>query len=182
MPSPPHGLSLPRIGLKDEGQTMDQNAKVGSDPKASEKVVSDDDFGASEQDKMERRYASEETKRNDPGKSIAHSGTGPRDAGVGGNDSGPGSSSGGDMDAGGDALTGVADPHQHPPHQKPGNAGPTQQPVLDPPVVQNQPARSGALDNDSSTSSADVNNETEHDNEGFKGDVTADEASGNSSQ
>lgn len=155
-----------------------ESNKVGSSSDEAAKVVGERDFGVHEDDVRERNYVSEETKRNDPGKGIAHSGTGPRTSGVGGNDSGRGSSSGGDMDAGDDALIGIGDKNLHPPHQQPhqpGQGKPRQ--TLNPPVMPDDPTRAGTLDNESSTSAADVNNEV-HQGNSFKGDVTADEATG----
>lgn len=154
---------------------------VGSDPKAAAAVVGKNDFGVHEGDVAERNYASQETRRNDKGASIARSGTGERTAGVGANDSGPGSGSGGDIDVDADSLTGVADPHLKSVPQRPASPSAKRE-VFDPPIMDRQPARSATLDNDSSTSAADVNNETQHNNEAFKGDITADEASGNSSR
>ena len=160
---------------------MNDQSKVGSDPAAADAAVGKKDFGVHEDDVVERTYVSEETKRSDPGKAVERSGTGPRDSGVGANDSGPGSGSGGDIDVGGTALTGVADPNQHPPHGKsPAATGPRE--TLDPPVIDNDPARAGTLDNDSSTSAADVTNETQRDGNANKSDLTADEAGGNSSK
>ena len=157
-----------------------KNDKVGSSPDAAGKVVGEADFGAHADDRVDRSYVSEEIKRHDPGKSVARSGTGPRTSGVGANESGSGSGSGGDVDADDAALVGIGDENLHPPHNQPHPSIPaSQRPVLQKPAVDlRNPARAGELDNDSSTSAADVNNETENDNPGFEGDVTADEATG----
>ena len=160
---------------------MPQEDKVGSNPEAANDVVKDGDFGVHEDDRVEREYASKQTRREDKGAGVERSGTGPRDSGVGGNDSGPGSSSGGDLDVGGDALTGVGDPNRQPVESKP-NTEPVDRKPLDPPVIDNDPARAGHTDSDASTSAADVTNETHRDGNAFKADVTADEASGNSSK
>lgn len=109
------------------------------------------------------------------------SGFGLRTAGAGGNESGRGSSSGGDFDADDAALIGIADPHLHPPqYQRRPTIPASQRPVLDPPAVDlRNPARTGDLDNESS-SAADVTHETVDLTPGFKSDVTADEATGQS--
>jgi hypothetical protein len=152
--------------------------KVGSDPEAARRFVSRRDFGAPEEDRVEREYASSETRRNDPGSGTARSGPGTRTSGVGGNESGRGSSSGGDVDADDAALIGIGDPNVNPsrPQAQP-SIGASQRPTLNPPVVDlNDPARAGELDTDASTSAADVNND--EDAPGFEGDLTADEATG----
>ena len=161
---------------------MSNTSKVGSDASAADQASGEGDFGVNPNDKVERTYASSATEHQDPGKAQPRSGTGDRTAGVGGDDVGRGSSSGGDVDVGNDALTGVADPAQHRVPQESSGGDAADRPVLDPPVVASDPARAGTLDNDSSTSAAGVNNETQHDNEAFKGDITSDEASGNSSR
>ena len=153
--------------------------KVGSSTEAAGHMVGKDDFGAHEDDVIERDYVSQETRKEDPGHGTTRAGTESRTAGVGGNDSGRGSSSGGDIDTGADALIGIGDPDTQSPHVKPTAAAPGGRPVLDPPAVNTiDPTRGGVLDNDSSTSAADVNNETEQTGNSFKGDVTADEATG----
>ena len=161
---------------------MKDDVKPGSHPEKTDQLVSDKDFGAAETDVTERNYVSEETKRNDPGKSTARSGTGPRTSGVGGNDSGPGSSSGGDVDVGNNSLVGIGDPHQQTVSSPRSEPSPVAEPLPRGSVMPADPTRAGALDNDSSTSAADVNNETEHGDPAFKGDITADEATGNSSR
>ena len=161
---------------------MPQEDKVGSSPEAADAVVKEDDFGVHESDRTEREYASQQTRREDKGAGVERSGTGSRDSGVGGNDSGPGSSSGGDIDVGGTALTGVGDKNtQAPVGEQQQTELPDRKP-LDPPVINDDPARAGHTDSDASTSAADVTNETHRDGNAFKGDVTADEASGNSSK
>lgn len=162
---------------------QNSNTKVGSDPEAAGKVVSENDFGAREDDPVERHYVSSETRRQDKGGGVAHSGTGTRTSGVGGNDSGRGSSSGGDVDADDAALIGLGDPNVNPPRrQAQKSVGAADRPVLDPPAVDlSDPARTGDLDNASSTSADDVTNETVDTRPGFEGDITADEATGQSS-
>ena len=152
--------------------------KVGSDPEAARQFVGKRDFGAPEDDRAEREYVSNETRRNDPGGGIAHSGSGDRTSGVGGNESGRGSSSGGDMDADDAALIGFGDPNLNPPRRQPQPSIPaSQRPPIDPPVVDlSNPTRAGELDSEASTSAADVNND--EDAPGFEGDITADEATG----
>ncbi len=154
---------------------MSTDPKPGSQRDAV--TPSDSDFGVHAGDKQAANYVSEETRRNDPGKAPVRSGIGPRDSGVGGYDVGPGSSSGGDIDVGGTSLTGVGDPHQKP-HEHGSEAADTKtlDPLDTPVVMSGQQLASG-----SSTSADGMNNETQHNNEGFKGDVTMDEASGNSS-
>jgi len=80
---------------------MANNAKqkVGSSPDAARNFGSDKDFGAKEDDRVERDYASKSIRSQDPGAQPGRStGDGQRTAGVGANDSGPGSGSGGDLD------------------------------------------------------------------------------------
>jgi hypothetical protein len=149
------------------------NVKPGSNPSAT--PVAEGDFGVKATDTHEREYVSKETLQNDPGRAVARSGTGPRDTGVGSSDSGPGTGSAGELDVSSDALTGVADKNQHPPTAPSPEAG--ERPVMDPPVV--NPDAAGS---DASTSADDVTNETQHDSNAFKGDITMDEASGNSSK
>ncbi len=161
---------------------MSDSNKVGSDADAADAASGSGDFGVDPTDRIERTHASASTEQRDPGKAQPRSGTGPRTSGVGGDDVGRGSSSGGDVDVGNDALTGVADPHQHSVRQGTSGGDPADRPVLDPPVVHSDPARAGTLDNASSTSADGMNNETQHDNQAFKGDITSDEASGNSSR
>ena len=138
--------------------------------------------GGDQLDRNEREYVSQDARKQDPGHGTTRSYDNERTSGAGGNDSGRGSSSGGDVETGADALTGVADPNQHAPHQKQTAVRPEDRPMLDTPVIAADPARSGTLDNDSSTSAADVNNETQHGDDSFKGDLTMDEATGNSSK
>ena len=165
---------------------MSTSDKVGSNPDAAKDVAGEGDFGVSaantEGDRMTREYVSGETRKQDPGHGTTRSHDNDRTSGVGGNDSGPGSSSGGDLDVGGTARTGVADPNQHAPHAAQTAARPGDRPVLDQPVTAADPTRSGAYDGASSTSADGMNNETQHDDNAFKGDVTMDEASGNSSK
>src|SRR5687767_5564799 len=125
-----------------------QKPKVGSDPRAAAKVIGKGDFGAHEDDRIEREYVSEETRRNDPGGGTARSGTGTRTSGVGGNESGRGSSSGGDIDADDEALIGIGDKNLNPPHRPVHRSIPaSQRPILDPPAVDlTDPTRSGELD------------------------------------
>lgn len=160
-----------------------KTGKVGSDPGAATNVVGKRDFGALEDDRIERSYASQETRRQDKGGGVAHSGSGLRTSGVGGNESGRGASSGGDMDADDSALIGIGDVNLNPPRRQPQPLVPaSQRPTLDPPAVDlRNPSRSGELDNDSSTSAADVENETADPRPGFEGDITPDEATGQSS-
>ena len=160
------------------------NDKVGSSRAAAGNVVGGKDFGAREDDRVERNYTSENTKRSDPGGGVARSGEGDRVSGVGGNESGRGSSSGGDVDAGEDALVGIGDRNLHPPHNQPQpSITASQRPVLPAGAAMNtrDPARTGDLDNESSTSAADVTNETVDSPPGFEGDVTSDEATGGAS-
>ena len=158
-----------------------QPGKVGSDPDAAGKVVAQHDFGAPEGDPIEREYASREARRQDKGGGVAHSGE-DRMSGVGGNESGRGSSSGGDIDSDDAALVGIGDPHLHPPQGQPQPSIPaSRRPTLDPPALDlRNPARTGDLDNESSTSADDVTNETIDPIPGFEGDITADEATGQS--
>jgi hypothetical protein len=73
--------------------------KVGSDPQAARKVGGKGDFGAPENDPIERDYASQETKHADPGASPQRiPDRTDRVSGVGSNVGGPGSGSGGDID------------------------------------------------------------------------------------
>jgi hypothetical protein len=73
--------------------------KVGSDPQAARKVGGKGDFGAPENDPIERDYASQETKHADPGASPQRiPDRGDRVSGVGSNVGGPGAGSGGDID------------------------------------------------------------------------------------
>ncbi|HEY7118104.1 MAG TPA: hypothetical protein VH475_16060 [Tepidisphaeraceae bacterium] len=73
--------------------------KVGSDAGAARTIGGQGDFGVSEGDTRGRQYASENTRRSDPGAAPPHAGENQgRVAGVGLNDSGVGSSSGGDLD------------------------------------------------------------------------------------
>lgn len=156
--------------------------KVGSDPRAAGKIISKKDFGAPEDDRIERSYVSQETHRQDKGGAVAHSGSNLRTSGVGGNESGRGASSGGDMDADDAAMIGIGDPNMNPRRRQPQPLIPaSQRPQLNPPAVDlRNPARSGELDNDSSTSAADVENETVDPRPGFEGDITPDEATGQS--
>ena len=151
--------------------------KVGSSPEDAAHMIGKGDFGVHESDVVERNYVSEETKRNDPGGGVARSGTGPRDSGVGGDDAGRGSSSGFDVDN--DSLVGIGDPNKKTPVSPQTAAKPGERPVLEQPAVDlSNPTRAGALDNDSSTSADDANNETMQTGNSFKGDVTSDEAAG----
>jgi hypothetical protein len=71
----------------------------GSSSDDAREVGGESDFGAAENNRTARSYASENTKRADPGAAQPRSGSeGVRVSGAGGNDSGPGSSSGGDLD------------------------------------------------------------------------------------
>jgi hypothetical protein len=151
--------------------------KVGSDPEAARRFVGKRDFGAAEDDRIERDYVSGETRRHDPGAGVAHSGS-ERTSGVGGNESGRGSSSGGDVDADDAAIIGIGDPNVNPSRRQSQPSIPaSERPPLDPPVVDlRNPTRSGELDSEASTSAADVNND--EDAPGFEGDLTADEATG----
>ena len=153
---------------------MSSEEKVGSSKDAAAEQVGKDDFGAHADDAQEAQYVSQDTAKRDPGHGTTRAGSdGNRTAGVGGNDSGPGSSSGGDIDTGADALTGVADPNQHPPQvlntTKSVNAQFSNE-TFGPP--------DGNIGDDSE-SAADVNNEKLQGNS-FKGDLTADEAAGGS--
>jgi hypothetical protein len=160
----------------------DTNQKVGSDPDAARTVAGEGDFGIHADDRTERNYASQQTKKQDPGHGTQRSHDNLRTSGVGGNDSGRGSSSGGDVDTGADALIGLGDPHNTAPPQPRTAVDPADRPVLDNPVVNPDPARAGTLDNGSSTSADGMNNETLHHDDSFRGDVTMDEAAGNSSK
>ena len=152
--------------------------KVGSSGEAAGKMVNENDFGAKQGDVIERNYVSEETKRNDKGGGVERSGFESRTSGVGGNEGGPGNSSGGDEDVDNNSLIGIGDPDKMSPKPHPTAAKPGERPVLNPPVVDADPTSGGVHDNDSSTSAADVNNETQQTGNSFKGDVTADEATG----
>jgi hypothetical protein len=89
---PPRPQTNPGAGSKPGGA-------VGSDPDAASAVGGKGDFGAREGDRVNRQYASQTTKNQDPGAGANHAGTdGDRTSGVGGNESGVGSSSGGDLD------------------------------------------------------------------------------------
>ena len=155
------------------------NDKVGSSTTDAGHMVGKNDFGAKETDVIERNYVSEETKRNDKGGGIERSGVESRTSGVGGNEGGPGNSSGGDFDVDNDSLVGIGDKNQQRPKVTPTAAKPGDRPTMDPPVIDTRnPTSGGVHDNDSSTSAADVNNETQQTGNSFKGDVTADEAAG----
>jgi hypothetical protein len=91
--------------------------KVGSDPNAAKAVGGQLDFGAREDDVVQRNYTSANTKAADRGAAQPHAGEfagSGRTAGAGGVASGPGSSSGGDLDtdfvgvAGGSGLAQAA--------------------------------------------------------------------------
>ena len=161
---------------------MSQNNKVGSSHEATDKAVHEKtDFGVHAGDRQEAEYASHATEHQDPGSGTERSGTGPRDSGVGGNDSGPGSSSGGDINVGGDALTGVGDANQHPArHGSEAADTETEQPLEHP--ATGVATTHGDTDTASSTSADGANNEMFVDDEAAKGDLTADEAAGNSSR
>lgn len=157
--------------------------KVGSDPAATRQVVGDDDFGvAADEQSPKRQSVSDETRTQDPGKAHERSGTGERTSGVGGPDAGRGSSSGGDVETGPQALVGIGDPHQHPPHgsveQMQSPVDPKDRPPLERPIIDRDPARAGHRDSPSSDSAADVQNEAHSDDDAFRGDLTADEAGG----
>ena len=156
----------------------DSKNKVGSSNAAAGKVVNENDFGAHESDVTERNYVSEETKVNDKGGGIERSGFESRTSGVGGNEGGRGNSSGGDADVDDAQLVGIGDPDKMSPKPRQTAAKPGERPVLNPPVVAPDPTGGGVHDNASSTSAADVNNETQQTGNSFKGDVTADEATG----
>jgi hypothetical protein len=73
--------------------------KVGSDPQAAHNFGGKGDFGAPENDLIERDYASQETKHADLGASVQRiPERTDRQSGVGSNVAGPGSGSGGDLD------------------------------------------------------------------------------------
>ena len=72
--------------------------KPGSDPKSLKNIGGKNDFGAKADDRIDREYVSKNTKAADPGTAHPHAGTQSRTAGVGSNDTGVGSGSGGDLD------------------------------------------------------------------------------------
>ena len=84
------------------------------------------------------------------------------------------------MDVDDAALIGIGDRNRHTPHNQPHPSIPaSQRPTLQTPAVDlRNPSRAGELDNESSTSAANVNNETVDTAPGFEGDVPADEATG----
>ena len=142
----------------------------GSNPEDAK--ISDGDFGAKATDRVEREYVSQEIRSEDIGHETARAGTQGRQAGVGGNDSGPGSSSGGEFDPQIDG--GVARQVGHAAESQPTEKVP---PAEETPVINRNPQAAP-----SSTSAGDITNETQHDNNAFKGDLTDDEAAGNSSR
>ena len=148
------------------------NDKVGSSKEAAAEQVKGKDFGVHADDSTEAQYVSQDTAKRDDGHGTTRAGSdGERTAGVGGNDSGRGSSSGGDIDTGADALIGIGDKNQHPPQElnkSKGTHAAMENETFGPP--------DGNIGEDSE-SAADVNNETKQGNS-FKGDVTADEATG----
>jgi hypothetical protein len=97
--------------------------KVGSDPSAAREFGGKTDFGAREDDTIERSYVSANTRASDPGAAQPHSveaaGHG-RMAGAGGTDAGPGSSSGGDLDTDFVGVAGGSGLAQAPPSGVPG--------------------------------------------------------------
>jgi hypothetical protein len=156
---------------------MSEQDSSSSDSKSN----NSNDFGIKAGDATAAQYASSSTLHQDPGHAVERSGTGERTSGVGGNDSGRGSSSGGDIDTGADALVGLGDPSNESPTETQTIGRPEDRPTLDKPITAQDPVP-GHLQSDSSTSADGINNETKHTNEGFKGDVTMDEAAGNSSK
>jgi hypothetical protein len=88
------------MASKRKSSKSSHSDKVGSDPKATEKVGGKLDFGVPESNRRDRDYVSRETKLNDPGASTERSDadTDTRDTGVASNKSGPGAGSGGDID------------------------------------------------------------------------------------
>jgi hypothetical protein len=76
--------------------------KPGSSTADAAKVGGSGDFGVSPDNRADRDYTSQNTKRADPGNAppmASESADGTRVAGAGGNDAGVGSSSAGDLDA-----------------------------------------------------------------------------------
>jgi hypothetical protein len=87
------------MATKNTGHNL-ADLKPGSSKEDAKKVVGKGDFGVHVDDRVEREYTSENTKRADHGYDARRSDPddGQRVAGAGGNNSGPGSSSGGDLD------------------------------------------------------------------------------------
>src|SRR5579862_9031313 len=84
---------------RDKSEKEEQKLHPGSSVEDAKAVGGKMDFGAAENDVIERTYTSTNTKRADPGGAPPRSGEdGQRTSGVGGNNSGVGSSSGGDVD------------------------------------------------------------------------------------
>jgi hypothetical protein len=97
--------------------------KVGSDPNAAKSVGGALDFGARQDDVVERQYTSANTKAADRGAAQPHAGEFAgegRMAGAGGVASGPGASSGGDLDTDFVGVAGGSGLAQAPPRGVPG--------------------------------------------------------------
>jgi hypothetical protein len=89
------------MAKSEKGRKGPANLKPGSSPDDARAVGGEGDFGAraDQENRIDREYASRNTRNSDPG--VAHprsSVGGVRDAGVGGNEVGPGANSGGDVD------------------------------------------------------------------------------------
>jgi hypothetical protein len=105
------------------GRETDDTPKVGSDPNAAKQFGGKVDFGAREDDTIERAYVSANTKASDRGAAQPHAGEAAghgRTAGAGGTDVGAGSSSGGDLDTDFVGVAGGSGLAQAPPRGVPG--------------------------------------------------------------
>ncbi|HWB53661.1 MAG TPA: hypothetical protein VG722_05690 [Tepidisphaeraceae bacterium] len=169
--------------------------KPGSSETDAKKVGGEGDFGVPESDRHERDYTSANTEQSDPGHAHPHSGSMSRETGVGGNASGPGSSSGGDLSPdfagvgtdGGMSQNGPDKNYHGGPDEAQQTSTPPHKPKAAPRQNLNQPGeqQSTVLRSPDKTTSnpegadAATNPEARQD-DSFAGEVSSDEASGQS--
>lgn len=158
----------------------DRTPPVGSDAGAARDFDKNDkDFGVKPGDRRAAEYASEQIRRQDPGKGVEHArGEGTRTSGVGGNDSGRGSSSGGDVDADDASVIGLGEPgHATSPADNPKGPKIASTPTLPAGAALPGDGTGSNVNHDGNSGAGNVNNPDRDDN-AFAGEVTPEEATG----